>query len=176
VKIIIGVAGKGQRRKARCPSVDAQFFCSSRISAASGCFAGLDLAARKLPKTSHGFAGRALCQKHAPVHIDQGNRRGPIQSSRTIVRVDFDIAVGQVAVQTVALPSPSPRSTPMVMFCSFICGRPLVRNSRGCASRLLRPQRRQAIDSRSTIRRGTGFTDRHNNAAPVWVLAGNRGF
>ena len=50
---------------------DAQFLVQFADQRGLGGFAGFDLAARKFPQARHGLAFRALCQKHAPVGVDQ---------------------------------------------------------------------------------------------------------
>ena len=75
-------------------------------------FARLDLAARKFPQPGQRFARRALGQKHAAVDVDQGDGRNQKRSSRPVIGVDVDVAVGQIAGPDRAFRAgPRPRST-----------------------------------------------------------------
>jgi hypothetical protein len=72
MEIRIGVARKGKRREARLPDDNAEFLLHLPDQRFLGPFAGLDLAARKLPKARHCFSRGAFGEQHAPIGIDQG--------------------------------------------------------------------------------------------------------
>src|SRR5437879_7802770 len=72
MKVVIGVARKSQRRQAWLADVDADLFMQLADQRLLRPFAGLDLAARKLPQARERLALRALCDQHALVDIDQG--------------------------------------------------------------------------------------------------------
>ena len=75
MKIGIGMAGKGQRRKAGRPCADPQFLVQFTDQRGFGGFALLDLTARKFPQARHRFAFGALRQQHPPICVNQRNSR-----------------------------------------------------------------------------------------------------
>ena len=72
VKIRIGVARKGQRRKASVPDDDSHFLQQLSYQRFLGRLAGLHLAAWEFPKARHRFSGGALRNENAAVGIDEG--------------------------------------------------------------------------------------------------------
>ena len=75
MEIIIAVAGKGQGSQATIPGFYAQLFFQFAYKRHFGRFTWLNLTAGKFPQPSHGFALRALRNQHAPIGINQRNRR-----------------------------------------------------------------------------------------------------
>ncbi len=69
------MTGETERRKAGTAKLNAEFFLDFADKRIFGRFAWLDLAAWKLPETSHRLAFRALCKQHALVVVDQCHRR-----------------------------------------------------------------------------------------------------
>ena len=72
MEVRIAVAREGQRREAFFPDHNAEFLVQFPDQRVLGPLAGLDLAARKLPKARHRLAFGPLRQQHAPVGVDQG--------------------------------------------------------------------------------------------------------
>ena len=75
MEIIIAVAGKGKRCQTTIPGFYAQLFFQFSHKRRFRRFTWLNLTAGKFPQPSHGFARRALCNQHAPIGINQRNRR-----------------------------------------------------------------------------------------------------
>ena len=70
MKLLIGMAGEGQRRQARLAHGDAEFLVQLADQRIFGPLAVVELAAGKLPKARHRLAFRPLCDQHAVVGID----------------------------------------------------------------------------------------------------------
>src|SRR5579863_6042957 len=71
MEVGIEVARKGQRREAFLFDGDSEFLPQLSYQTLFRPFAGLDLAARKLPQPGHRLARRALRDEDAAVGIDQ---------------------------------------------------------------------------------------------------------
>ena len=71
MKVIIGVAGKGQRRETGFADADADFLVQFADQRLLRPLAGLDLAAGKFPQPRQRLALRPLRDQHALVGVDQ---------------------------------------------------------------------------------------------------------
>src|SRR6202046_3709143 len=71
VEVKVEMARKGQGREALLLDGYSKFLPQLSNQALFGPFAGLDLAARKLPQYRHRLARRTLCDEHAAIGIDQ---------------------------------------------------------------------------------------------------------
>ena len=69
------MARESQRRQAWFADGNPQFLLQFTNQSVLRAFAGLDLAAGKLPQARHRFAGRALREENAPIDIDEGAGR-----------------------------------------------------------------------------------------------------
>ena len=93
---------KGQGCQAGFANRDAQFLIKLPNYSVFGRFTFLNLAARKFPKTRHGFTRGALCNQNALLLIDEcagGNDEERRHGSRSapIVGIDRDVLGGEVA-------------------------------------------------------------------------------
>ena len=78
MKVLIGVAGEGQRRQAGLLHGDADFLMQFADQRLFGALARIELAAGKFPQPGHRLAGRPLRDQDAPVDVDQraGDHQG----------------------------------------------------------------------------------------------------
>lgn len=72
VKRFVTVAGENERRETSLGHLDAKLFAQLADKAGFWRFAGLDLAARKLPQTCQLLALWTLAQKNAAIAVHQG--------------------------------------------------------------------------------------------------------
>ena len=150
-----------------------------------GRFALLDLAAGKFPSPAIGFPCRPLRDQHALVGIDQGaggdeeeavGTAPMLRSLSSVVGVDGDVFGGEVAGpdRRAALAEAEIDADARAR-CSSCRRRPPLPNRPGRA----RPRRRRdaspnQIDEAVAVGRLAGLADRHHDAAPIGVLAGER--
>ncbi len=96
MKIVVGMAGEGERRQAGYLGLDADFLLQFAHEALFRRLAGFDLAAGKLPQAGELLAFRPLGQKHASIGVDQrtgGNQEQALAdgaSSRLMRRAAAD--------------------------------------------------------------------------------------
>src|ERR1700733_837488 len=83
------MTGKGQRRQTLLIDDDSQFLLQFSDQTFFRALSGLDLAARKLPKTGHRFAFRTLGDEHTSVRIDE--RTGGDQDKIHTHRPDLNL-------------------------------------------------------------------------------------
>ena len=74
MKLLIGVAGKGERSQAGFLHIDGQFFLQFADQRRFRPLVRLNLAARKFPQACQGFSFRPLGNQHAAIRINKGNR------------------------------------------------------------------------------------------------------
>src|SRR5882762_6261688 len=113
MEIVIGVAGKGERRETRFLDDDAKLLLQLADQRRFGRLARFDLAAGEFPQASHRSSSRTLGDENAPVRIDEGARGNEDEldahdlvpgltarsGSAAIVAIDRHVVLGEIAGQ-----------------------------------------------------------------------------